>query len=332
MILRRSPYRGKATLDVLLDLAEQGAGGDAGGYRAEFIQMMRQASELLPAELTIAEPDEDAEGDSAGDQPATEADDDEAENRFHRVADNDGMLQRRTGRRYTSPVPPITRRLGDAAFSVLSDQHGNTEEDLVGCSAMNEARKLTFARMARSAIVMDIGGFRPPDDPRAIWFGVVKVGIPGEKWPTTEGKPMLPLCQVNLTELPFRPPGLDDVAFLSVFIGPDDLPVDEPNGSNWCLRTYRSLDELQLRDQPTISDGVKPFPMRPRVIDEDYPCYEDLPIDLLPVDDAYHDLFKKYGRFQTWWMAITHSTRTGLGVAPAGASSFARVCVSDRQY
>ena len=56
MILRRSPHRGNATLDVLLDLAEQGAGEDSGGYRAEFITMMRRASELLPAEMTVARP------------------------------------------------------------------------------------------------------------------------------------------------------------------------------------------------------------------------------------------------------------------------------------
>jgi len=68
MILRRSPYRGDATLDVLLDLAEQGAGDDAGGYRGEFITMMRQASELLPADLTIS-----SSADDPGEAPAAES-------------------------------------------------------------------------------------------------------------------------------------------------------------------------------------------------------------------------------------------------------------------
>jgi Ca-activated chloride channel family protein len=43
MILRDSPYKGSASLDGVLELAEQNRGADRGGYRSEFIQLVRQA-------------------------------------------------------------------------------------------------------------------------------------------------------------------------------------------------------------------------------------------------------------------------------------------------
>lgn len=43
MILRGSEHRGTATLDAVQELAEEGKGRDANGYRAEFLQLIRQA-------------------------------------------------------------------------------------------------------------------------------------------------------------------------------------------------------------------------------------------------------------------------------------------------
>ncbi|HEX7377516.1 MAG TPA: VWA domain-containing protein, partial [Pirellulales bacterium] len=46
MLLRNSPYRGAASYKSVLALAEQGLGNDAHGYRAQFIELVRQAREL----------------------------------------------------------------------------------------------------------------------------------------------------------------------------------------------------------------------------------------------------------------------------------------------
>lgn len=43
MILRDSEYQGTSSLDGVLELAEEGKGRDESGYRAEFIQLVRQA-------------------------------------------------------------------------------------------------------------------------------------------------------------------------------------------------------------------------------------------------------------------------------------------------
>jgi Ca-activated chloride channel homolog len=46
MLLRNSPDKGSATFDQVLAWAENGLGDDAGGYRAEFIQLVRRSAEL----------------------------------------------------------------------------------------------------------------------------------------------------------------------------------------------------------------------------------------------------------------------------------------------
>lgn len=147
-------------------------------------------------------------------------------------------------------------------------------------------------KIRRRAIQMEIGGFRPPDDPLSSWFGQVRFALPGETWPATDGLPMFPLCQLNLTALPFRPPRLDDLEFITVFIGPKKYPVDDENGTNWCLRAYRKIG--QLVPLPSCGSGspLKAFPMRSIVVEEDYPCRVDAPWPM--PDEArgrYNELF-----------------------------------------
>jgi Ca-activated chloride channel homolog len=46
MLLRDSPHKGSATFEQVLAWAEDGLGDDAGGHRAEFIQLVRKSAEL----------------------------------------------------------------------------------------------------------------------------------------------------------------------------------------------------------------------------------------------------------------------------------------------
>lgn len=46
MLLRESPHKGTVTFEQVLGWAENGLGEDAGGYRAEFIQLVRRSAEL----------------------------------------------------------------------------------------------------------------------------------------------------------------------------------------------------------------------------------------------------------------------------------------------
>jgi Ca-activated chloride channel family protein len=42
-VFRDSEFKGSATLAGVLELAEEGRGADEGGYRAEFIELVKKA-------------------------------------------------------------------------------------------------------------------------------------------------------------------------------------------------------------------------------------------------------------------------------------------------
>ena len=50
MLLRDSPHKGAATLETVERWADEGTGADAGGYRAEFISLVKHAEEILPSQ------------------------------------------------------------------------------------------------------------------------------------------------------------------------------------------------------------------------------------------------------------------------------------------
>jgi hypothetical protein len=107
--------------------------------------------------------------------------------------------------------------------------------------------------------------------------------------------PMMPLCQINCADLSYTPESLAGVAFVAVFIAPDRLPASgAPNGEGWALRTYESLDHLVPVQQPVIQDPIKPFPIRWELIENDYPCREDLPEKYADeyLDEHYRDFFE----------------------------------------
>jgi Domain of unknown function (DUF1963) len=135
------------------------------------------------------------------------------------------------------------------------------------------------ARLRRRAIRMEIGGFRPPEGPYGSWFGRVNLALPGEGWPMHDGRPLHALAQIDLTQLPFRPPHLDDLELITVFIDepPDD---DQPNGEGWCLRAYPDRAKLVPLERVDTGSEIAAFPMRPQIVEEDFPGWEDLPADV----------------------------------------------------
>jgi Domain of unknown function (DUF1963) len=163
-------------------------------------------------------------------------------------------------------------------------------------------------QLRRRAIVFDVTR-RAFADAVSSWFGRVSLGLPGETWPEHAGEPMLALCQFNLSRLPFRPPRLDDIEFMTVFIGKDIIPDDTPNGDGWCLRTYRSLGDLVPIQQPTVSSTIAPLPMHSRVVQSDFPCWDDVSIELpTEIDEKYHDLFENtYGVKLGGWPSLIQS-------------------------
>jgi hypothetical protein len=105
---------------------------------------------------------------------------------------------------------------------------------------------------------------------------------------------MLPLCQLNLTEAPFVPPGLGDLALITVLISGASLPRDEENGDGWQLRAYTSLEGLVEIDPPLHENPLRPFPIRWESIEADYPSHEDANAILEDVPAGYYGLFERH--------------------------------------
>ncbi|NHZ80304.1 DUF1963 domain-containing protein [Massilia sp. CCM 8695] len=139
---------------------------------------------------------------------------------------------------------------------------------------MNPAARaeLDQLRLAlRSASLGTAGGFRPPQDPLTSWFGR-GVGLPHETLPEFEGSAMFPLLQIRVSELPFVPEQLRDVALLVLFQNLSRHPFDLPHGEGWLIREYASVDGLVAL--PGVAHPCRPFPIRWTRVDDDAPGWE----------------------------------------------------------
>lgn len=153
----------------------------------------------------------------------------------------------------------------------------------------------------RRAAIAHVGGFRPPENPTASWFGK-GVGFEDEGLPTYKGKEMFPLLQINVEELPFVPDELAETKLLVVFFNQEDLPFDKPNGDGWLIREYKTLEGLVPLPQFDLSEILRPFPVRWELIEDDAPGWETAwsLIDLTPVNkdeevnESFYKDFKRY--------------------------------------
>ncbi|MEZ5993218.1 MAG: DUF1963 domain-containing protein [Planctomycetota bacterium] len=115
--------------------------------------------------------------------------------------------------------------------------------------------------LARPASMIEVGGFRPPEDPKTSWFGRVLWAGKDETWPESDGKPLWPIIQLNLGEAPFVPDRLQRFRFLTLFAN-DDPPFDKANGDGWCLRLYEDDNALVPVSPPETDSTIRAFPIR----------------------------------------------------------------------
>jgi Domain of unknown function (DUF1963) len=131
------------------------------------------------------------------------------------------------------------------------------------------------AANTRKASILQLGGFTPTFKPTASNFGLRPLGLPGEKWPTWQSRPLLFVCQMNLTEAPVVPPLLEGIQLLTFFVDPGLENLELTNGGDWVVRTYTSLDGLVPIPVPAGAPKVKNgFECRWAACD-DYPTNDD---------------------------------------------------------
>jgi uncharacterized protein YwqG len=127
----------------------------------------------------------------------------------------------------------------------------------------------------RRASILHVGGLRPTGDPFASNFGLLPLGLPDEPWPLMNDKPMLFVCQMNLTAAPEVPVLLQDIKLITFFVKGAASGLKKENGNGWCLRAYKSLDGLAPIARPEKAPSVKRgFECRWEACD-DYPNHDD---------------------------------------------------------
>ena len=191
-------------------------------------------------------------------------------------------------------------------------------------SAMTPAATATLAHLRallRPAALATLGGFRPADDPRTSWFGK-GCGLAGEGLPLYRDKPMFPLLQIRIDELPWVPPQLASTALLVVFFNHEEFPFDQPHGDGWLIREYTNtnIDALVALPGVTAPGTPLPFPLRWQRVDDDSPGWEDawglLDLDAVNDDDAAsHSFFYDFNRYaQTKVGGFPREIQHGAGI------------------
>jgi len=139
---------------------------------------------------------------------------------------------------------------------------------------MNEINQIK-KQIVKQATELKTGGFKPTNSISESWIGKVYLykeneGIPKDK----NGELMIPLFQLCFENIPFVPKVFSDTKALTVFFS-SDLPVDLTlNGENWLIREYKKNDKLLVKELTNPNSFLKAFPLKPEIINEDYPVWD----------------------------------------------------------
>jgi hypothetical protein len=111
----------------------------------------------------------------------------------------------------------------------------------------DEIRECVSFRRSQVRIAPRIGGAGRWFSPgcRSSYLLVFKgVSLAGEGLPVWKGKPMFPLLQIRIDELPVIPEQLKEIALLVLFHNMESHPFDQPHGEGWLIREYATLEGL----------------------------------------------------------------------------------------
>lgn len=149
-------------------------------------------------------------------------------------------------------------------------------------------------QLSRKASLIEPCGAPNESDHLASLLGTVLAGLGNEAWPECCGAPMVPVLQLNLSQAPFVPDELRDVAFLALFVDGKNGPKDgAENGDCWQLRSYDSLAKLSRHSIPAQFERRRGRPIRYKLLERDLPDYEDVADLDIPEDiqGAWEDEF-----------------------------------------
>lgn len=134
------------------------------------------------------------------------------------------------------------------------------------------------ARLMRKATLFETGGIRPTYELHESWFGSVTWSLPEEQ--PRDG--FQPLATFFLKELPYVPASLRHIELLTLFLREElfDNLVEDDLSRFFEIRAYPSVTGLIQRNWQ--HDKIRAFPLRPRLIENDYPAWDGggIPFDV----------------------------------------------------
>lgn len=136
---------------------------------------------------------------------------------------------------------------------------------------VNEVKK----KLSKKAIIFKTGGKRPTGELLESWIGSVRWQHEGENTPKDKREnDMVPIATIFLKNLPFIPTQLSGAELVTIFMSKDvwDNLVSEDLSPWFCIRTYSSLEQLVPCNYQT--DMIKPFPLTPNLVENDFPCWD----------------------------------------------------------
>ncbi len=130
------------------------------------------------------------------------------------------------------------------------------------------------AAIARPAVPFATGGFRPTNAIEESWIGRVTAFGPDETIPDdVNGKPMVPLAQLYLADLPYLPPALEGITLLTFFLSvnyndllqtPSETAAFPHDGSYYVVREYDSVPPSRPLHPPRNRYTLNPSPSAPK--------------------------------------------------------------------
>ena len=129
-------------------------------------------------------------------------------------------------------------------------------------------------------------------------YADVSLCLPNEAWPVnSEGVPLLPLFQINLSNLPAIPKSLSKVKVLTAFIDfdPDEDSIDFflPEDNQLVVREYSNIEELIEIKKPKLPVEISSLAMSFEPIKRDcpHPSMLDEESEFGDLDDLYTEIF-----------------------------------------
>ena len=137
------------------------------------------------------------------------------------------------------------------------------------------AVEIIKSQISKKATIFQTGGFKPTNSTSESWIGKIYLFKENEEIPIDNvGRQMIPLAQINVENIHEKPKSISDTKLITIFIS-QDYPLElAKNGENWLLREYTDNDKLVVKTIQISNNTIKPFPLKPKPIDKDYPVWD----------------------------------------------------------